>query len=293
VGVWETVGTLGVPELDVAGFKLFSHERREYSFVNTEVAPNVEYAFHALALDEERKAFSPTVWESPKAGSGSRLKLLKQCWFPGVHSSVGGGQTDTAIANISLAWMMTQLQPFLSFDPDCIPEQYRANESFYTQQNIKPEQWAMGQIVRSDAGAINTITGRQVRTPGQYHVIDPNSGHATDTPLSNTCEFVHPSVRYRVREHGPGLATSHDSSGKGSYQPLALDGWTYIRPGESLPENASADARRLARWGNCGKWLVGHADGTATVIVEETIENGCAEMELLQCYPGTAQALYQ
>ena len=130
IGVWDTVGTLGVPELDVAGFKLFSHERKEYSFVNTEVALNVEYAFQAFALDEERKTFSPTVWESPKSGSGARLKLLKQCWFPGVHTSVGGGYADSSISNISLAWMMTQLQPFLTFHSDYLNEQQQANEKF-------------------------------------------------------------------------------------------------------------------------------------------------------------------
>lgn len=79
VGVFDTVDTLGIPELDVAGFKLFSSERKEYSFVNTEVASDVEYAFQALGLDEERKTFAPTVWESSKLGSNSRLKLLKQC----------------------------------------------------------------------------------------------------------------------------------------------------------------------------------------------------------------------
>lgn len=56
----------------------------------------------ALALDEHRAPFSPAVWErdsTEKAGTD-----LRQVWFPGSHSSVGGGYNDQEIANITLAW---------------------------------------------------------------------------------------------------------------------------------------------------------------------------------------------
>lgn len=74
-------GSLGIPHIGI-----LPQRPTEYAFVDTSVSPNVEYAFHALALDEHRKPFSPTIWEKPE---GQELpKLLKQCWFPGVHSNV-------------------------------------------------------------------------------------------------------------------------------------------------------------------------------------------------------------
>ena len=75
------IGALGIPNIGP-----LPPQHREYSFVNTRVAANVEHAFQALALDEHRKAFVPTLWEKPEGPSS--LKILRQCWFPGVHSNV-------------------------------------------------------------------------------------------------------------------------------------------------------------------------------------------------------------
>jgi hypothetical protein len=62
IGVWDTVGTLGVPTMKVFGIPLHVGSTLQYSFINTQVAPNVENAYQALALDEMRTAFQPTVW---------------------------------------------------------------------------------------------------------------------------------------------------------------------------------------------------------------------------------------
>ena len=280
---------MGIPELDVAGFKLFSQERREYSFVNTEVAPNVEYAFHALALDEERKAFSPTIWEYPSAESPGRLKTLRQCWFPGVHSSIGGGYADTSIADISLAWMMTQLQPMLTFDPGFIAIVQSKNETFYHQQDEPVKSWALGQIRKSDAGAINAITGRQARTPGTYHAIDSETGRPKDRLLTNTCEFMHPSVRYRIEQKGLGLATSDKSPGHGQYDPQALEDWIFVPPGEIPAADRRLDLSHAEKWRDHGRWARRLQDGSSVFIVEDRIQPDTAEMALLDRWPGVAE----
>merc|ERR1711939_431792 len=84
-------------------------QSKEMSFYDTKLGPGIENAFQALALDERRTAFSPALWEKPQS---CRTKL-RQVWFPGVHSNIGGGYDDQELADITLAWMMSQFSPFL------------------------------------------------------------------------------------------------------------------------------------------------------------------------------------
>ena len=67
---------------------------------------NVDYAFHALALDEYRTAFTPTMWE---LGEDNKNTTLRQVWFPGNHGDVGGGWEDEQAANIALACKFQEL----------------------------------------------------------------------------------------------------------------------------------------------------------------------------------------
>ena len=94
-------GALGIPSIGI----LPHHPAMEYTFVDTMVAPNVQHAFQALALDEHRLPFSPTIWETP---AGRTDLDLRQCWFPGVHSNIGGGYPDTMMPDITLAWMVSR-----------------------------------------------------------------------------------------------------------------------------------------------------------------------------------------
>ena len=67
-------------------------------------------------------------------------------WFPGVHSNVGGGYDDQEIANITLAWMIAQLEGFIDFDPNYIREQFEQNRQYYirTDQRVRP--WSFGRL---------------------------------------------------------------------------------------------------------------------------------------------------
>jgi len=66
----------------------------------------VKFARHALAIDEKRVDFEPTVWQ-PRTGVD-----LKQVWFCGVHADIGGSyppdKNGQSIADIALGWMMDQ-----------------------------------------------------------------------------------------------------------------------------------------------------------------------------------------
>ena len=100
--VWDTVGSLGIPKIAF----LPQPGSRKLAFVNSKVCPNIENAFQALALNEHRKSFVPTLWQKPTASN----QTLKQCWFLGCHSDVGGGNDRASLSNISLVWMIDQLQ---------------------------------------------------------------------------------------------------------------------------------------------------------------------------------------
>jgi Uncharacterized alpha/beta hydrolase domain (DUF2235) len=110
IGVWDTVG-----------FHASGRADEKIEFHNLTLSPLVPYAFHALALDETRWPFKPTLWVKPGADSLARgneiLKKfggvafeqdMKQVWFSGYHSDIGGGLDDPRLSDIALGWMIAQ-----------------------------------------------------------------------------------------------------------------------------------------------------------------------------------------
>jgi uncharacterized protein (DUF2235 family) len=105
-GVWDTVGALGVP---FGNFPTISRSR--YSFLETDLRINNDYAFHALAIDEHREAFAPTLWsrsikKNADAYPARPLDQVEQRWFVGAHADVGGGYDNGLLAQIPLNWLM-------------------------------------------------------------------------------------------------------------------------------------------------------------------------------------------
>jgi uncharacterized protein (DUF2235 family) len=112
IGVWDTVGALGIP---MRGLRWMT--RRKHVFHDTELSKTVQVARHALAIDEHRAPFEPTLWmEKPKPG-----QTLEQVWFPGVHSDVGGGYDETDLSDVALDWMLGEAKAAgLALDADVI-----------------------------------------------------------------------------------------------------------------------------------------------------------------------------
>ncbi|OQO10553.1 hypothetical protein B0A48_03851 [Cryoendolithus antarcticus] len=215
VGVWDTVGSLGTPKIGwLHRLGLQSSVEKELSFYDTSLLNCMENAFQALALDERRYAFQPALWERLEGNETT----LRQVWFPGAHSNIGGGYDDQQIANISLAWMISQCSPFLDFDEDYVLDQQDATEDYYKSQGEKIRPWSFGKIFNGMAG-FYALGGSMVRTPGMYVAYDPTTGRPTDEPLQDTHEYVHACVRSRLRLGGPGL------DDKGRYECKALDDW--------------------------------------------------------------------
>jgi uncharacterized protein (DUF2235 family) len=114
VGVWDTVGALGIPAI------FGGVDPAIYGFLDTSLNPRIANAFHALAIDERRKEFPPTLWTSNPAPG----QTVQQVWFCGVHSDVGGGYevggdaTGTELSDITLSWMINKASSLgLAFSP--------------------------------------------------------------------------------------------------------------------------------------------------------------------------------
>jgi uncharacterized protein (DUF2235 family) len=109
VAVWDTVGALGVP-WEIFGAsrianKAQEHENERLGFLDLKLSPRIARAYHAVALDEQRVPFQPTLWDDPRVAT----KEILQVWFAGAHSNVGGGFADRGLSDISLDWMIRQL----------------------------------------------------------------------------------------------------------------------------------------------------------------------------------------
>ncbi len=107
-GVWDTVGSLGIP---IPFIPKVSH--KDFAFLETDLRINDTHAYHALAIDEHREAFAPTLWvkSTPKQGEcppARDLDHVEQRWFAGAHANVGGGYDDDLLAQVPLCWMMSK-----------------------------------------------------------------------------------------------------------------------------------------------------------------------------------------
>ncbi|MCW4152779.1 DUF2235 domain-containing protein [Halomonas sp. 18H] len=103
IGVWDTVGALGIPHSLMGLFD------RDDEFYDTKIGANVSTVRHAMAIDEKREDFKPTIW-LPREGVD-----LKQVWFAGVHSDVGGSyppdrNTGVRASDTPLQWMLNQAE---------------------------------------------------------------------------------------------------------------------------------------------------------------------------------------
>ena len=107
VAVWDTVGALGVPFFSIEGIS-----RSTFGFLHTGLRTMIEHGYHALAIDEHRKDFAPTLWtiRQPKDGGYTAptrdISSVEQRWFVGAHANVGGGCESDLLAQIPLRWMM-------------------------------------------------------------------------------------------------------------------------------------------------------------------------------------------
>ncbi len=117
LGVWDTVGALGIP---IDSFDRFN--RRFFEFHDTRLSGIVENAFHALAIDEYRPPFKPTLWAASEPTAG---QTMEQRWFIGAHANVGGGYRDSYLSDLALHWMQQKARACdLELNPISVAEHH-------------------------------------------------------------------------------------------------------------------------------------------------------------------------
>lgn len=112
VGVWDTVGSVG---LELGNIPFISRSR--FGYLHTGLRIHILNAYHALAIDEHRSDFAPTLWDMhfPKdkkavVAQWRPLVSVEQRWFVGAHANVGGGYPTDLLAQAPLRWMMKKAE---------------------------------------------------------------------------------------------------------------------------------------------------------------------------------------
>lgn len=129
IGVWDTVDAVGLPFDHLADFiNFFVYP---FKFGDRSLSGLVDHGRHAMAIDDERHTFHPVMWnETPEDA-----ERVRQVWFAGVHSNVGGGYPKQGMSLVSLDWMMEEARAaglrFNGADRAYVREHVNVNDKLY------------------------------------------------------------------------------------------------------------------------------------------------------------------
>lgn len=207
LGVWDTVGALGVP-VGILG----ELTAPEYEFHDTEPSASVLRSCHALAIDEHRDEFVPTLWTGREPPGCS----VDQVWFAGAHSDVGGGYAERSLADLPLVWMAEEAEKAgLVIDWSMLPgrdgldplaEQHDSRQGLSIKDRLTPTYRRVGEA--------DVDVGLMAR------LYVPHEG---DRALSTVNESIHPSVWDR---YGQTVTTIRGSKkrdrARAPYEPVNL-----------------------------------------------------------------------
>jgi MFS transporter, UMF1 family len=153
VGVWETVGTLGIPLLP----------RNKGANIG-ELPAIVDVGLHALAVDEPRGPYRPILWSMKAGRARAENQTIEQAWFPGSHVDVGGGSASCALSDTALLWMAQRVNETTGMHvdleqlraatvPDPLGEQYLPTTGIYRLSGILP----YVRLIKQDPRAVHPL----------------------------------------------------------------------------------------------------------------------------------------
>ena len=199
VGVWDTVGALGVPVtwLNWVG-------ARRHRFHDVRLDRHIRHAYHAVSVDEGRRPFAPTLWLSPPAEG----QQVEQLWFPGVHGDVGGGRPHAGLSDGALLWMWSKaFAAGLAFEPRAAFRDL-APDPFGPQGKMSPVYRVWGRhdrpIGEADEDGRPAVTGEAVHFSAMRRLENPGSVAYRDGVAGRTLLPALEEKRVRPAPLAPG-----------------------------------------------------------------------------------------
>ncbi len=97
VGVWDTVSSLG-----------WVYDAVHFPFTRLTKNPDFHIVRHAVSIDERRAFFRQNLFGLPHDDQQD----IREIWFAGVHSDVGGGysEPESQLSQIALRWMLCEAE---------------------------------------------------------------------------------------------------------------------------------------------------------------------------------------
>lgn len=185
LGVFDTVASIGSPNLDDD-----SKPQSDVLFEDQTISLHVEEALHLVSLDDRRTAFMPTLMNQDTR--------IKEIWFPGAHSDVGGGFWHDGLSDLALRYMKLYIQRegigLTTLDEENANfDELKGKDGDYeidlSDLDIKPNHMGVNhQQDRWGPIAAMTLTTRDVRV------------NLDDVPLADEPVMVHESVRDRIND---------------------------------------------------------------------------------------------
>ncbi len=178
IGVFDTVGALGNP-LVLSGGRLSLSRNR---FHDLKLSSTVDNAYHAVAVDEQRRKFEATLWD--EADEEVPGQVMRQAWFAGVHSDVGGGYGappgGATVSDNALQWMARAARECglglnLELMPDPFAPLHESRRSYYRlwrpylrPVNTTPHDAPAATVARSQSLHESLVTRYRGTTPPPY-----------------------------------------------------------------------------------------------------------------------------
>lgn len=180
LGVFDTVGALGVPGA-------LGHRNK---FHDVKLGDAVACARHALAIDEPRIKFEPALWESEKLSDEQALfdtagDRIKQVWFEGAHSDVGGGYSPSGLSDTTLLWMVGEAQQRgLVFEPDRLGHYVDSGDS-----PMRHNPMNTGYHVMNAFSRVKFVFARNPHFRRSHRVLDPPGARGVRIARSATVHW--------------------------------------------------------------------------------------------------------
>jgi uncharacterized protein (DUF2235 family) len=200
LGLWDTVSSVGwiLDPIHTNGGHL----------LYTASLPGIPFLRHAVSIDERRSFFRQNLMHEPMPPAQD----LKQVWFAGVHSDVGGSyaEAESGLSKIALRWMLCEAESAgLKLDPTKVKDVLGALDP-YVAPNPEGELhkslhgwWWLGEIWPKAFSYPSPVPGKS--EPKWKRGITLNLGRSRKIPLG---AHIHQSVFDRIH-NVPGYKPSN------------------------------------------------------------------------------------